>query len=99
MKQLLSCLFFQQHAIVNTTGESINLQDNPVARALAQGAGPQLQQECSTKAPIAEGQVKVTSGYKLECNVVIHCRIAGHYDGSQNSQQVGLLRLSLVSLV
>lgn len=72
---------------MNSTGENVNLSDNPLARALAAKAGPQLQAACSTLAPLQEGEIKDTPGFGLECNKVLHCRVAGNYAG-QKSEQV-----------
>lgn len=76
---------------MNSTGESLNLNDNPLARALLAKAGQQLQTECTKLAPLQEGEVKETETYgSLACKKMLHCRVAGHYNGPQ-SEPVGAL--------
>ncbi|KAL9974244.1 hypothetical protein ACROYT_G011259 [Oculina patagonica] len=45
--------------LVGTAASSLNLEQNPCARALSKAAGPGLQQQCSRKGPIVEGDIAV----------------------------------------
>ena len=49
---------------------------------LAKAAGPQLQQECSQKAPIAQGDVAVTgAGGSLQCQKIFHIALPNYSKG------------------
>ena len=58
--------------LVNTTGESLNLDSNPCSKALSNEAGPVLQAECSKIGKIKVGDVAVTQGGNLLCDEVYH---------------------------
>lgn len=47
---------------------------------IAKAAGPQLQQECSQKAPVRLGDVAVTGPGDLKCKNVFHIVVC-NYDG------------------
>lgn len=58
-------------AIVNTTNEEM-VGYSGVDLAVHTIAGPELDAECETLAPLGLGQAKISGGYKLPCKYVIH---------------------------
>ena len=58
--------------MVNTTGQSLDLDSNPCSQALSYEAGPTLQAECDKVGNLKPGQVAVTSGGNLLCDEVFH---------------------------
>ena len=58
-------------AIVNTTNEDM-VGYSGVDLAVHEGAGPELDVECSRLAPLGLGSAKITKGYKLPARYVIH---------------------------
>ena len=65
----------QVDALVNSTTADMNLQSNPSAMALSAVAGPTLQQQCTSKAPLSDGGLCVTSGGNLDCKKVFHINV------------------------
>lgn len=61
----------------------MNLANGAVAPVIAKIAGPDLQKECTSIAPIQPGEVKVTDGYKM-CKRILHCCLPD-YKGPQNT--------------
>ncbi len=64
---------------VNTTNGQLDLSHGAVATALAKAAGPDLQSECKTKAPVAVGDLAITGAGNLPCRYVFHT-VAPEYD-------------------
>jgi O-acetyl-ADP-ribose deacetylase (regulator of RNase III) len=64
----------QVGAIVNTTSTDLKLDKGAVSATLLKKGGPILQQECSQKYPkgVRYGEVAVTSGGQLQCQIVCH---------------------------
>lgn len=58
-------------AIVNTTNEEMTGYSG-VDYAVHQGAGPLLDVECATLAPLGLGAAKITRGYNLDAKYIIH---------------------------
>lgn len=58
-------------AIVNTTNEEM-VGYSGVDLAVHEGAGPELNAECSKIAPLGLGQAKITKGYNLDARFIIH---------------------------
>lgn len=58
-------------AIVNTTNEEM-VGYSGVDLAVHTIAGPELDAECETLAPLGLGQAKISGGYRLPCRYVIH---------------------------
>ena len=58
-------------AIVNTTNEEM-VGYSGVDLAVHTLAGPELDVECETLAPLGLGEAKISGGYKLPCKYVIH---------------------------
>ena len=51
----------------------MDLSGGAIAQALAKGAGPALQAECTKKAPIAAGEIAVTGpGNIRRCKCIVH---------------------------
>ena len=60
--------------IVNTTARNLDLKNGAVSASLLRTAGNQLQDEIHQKYPngIKDGDIAVTSGNGLRCQMVIH---------------------------
>lgn len=58
-------------AIVNTTNEKM-IGYSGVDELVHTIAGPEMDAECATLAPLGLGQAKITGGYGLPCKYVIH---------------------------
>ncbi len=58
-------------AIVNTTNEEM-VGYSGVDLAVHEGAGPELDIECATLAPLGLGTAKITKGYNLDVKYIIH---------------------------
>lgn len=58
-------------AIVNTTNEEM-VGYSGVDLAVHEGAGPELDAECSRLAPLGLGSAKITKGYNLGAKYIIH---------------------------
>ena len=58
-------------AIVNTTNEEM-VGYSGVDFAVHEGAGPELDAECSRLAPLGLGSAKITKGYNLDAKYIIH---------------------------
>lgn len=57
---------------MGTAASNLNLQQNPLAHALSQAAGPNLQQECTKIGPTAVGDIAVNNQPgNLNCKAVI----------------------------
>jgi len=61
----------QVDAIVNTTNEAM-VGYSGVDLAVHEGAGPELDAECARLAPLGLGQAKITKGYNLDAQYIIH---------------------------
>ena len=61
----------QVDAIVNTTNEEM-VGYSGVDLAVHEGAGPELDAECATLAPLGLGTAKITKGYNLDARYIIH---------------------------
>ena len=66
-------IFVQEQALVNSTGQNLNLSQGGVSEALSRKAGPQLQAACNMLAPLKVGEVKKSIGFNLQCKHVLHC--------------------------
>ncbi|CAC5387435.1 BRIP1 [Mytilus coruscus] len=64
----------QANVIVNTTSTNLQLNYGAVSQSLLCVGGPQLQKECNQKYPdgVNLGDVAVTSGGSLKCDVIFH---------------------------
>ena len=58
-------------AIVNTTNEEM-VGYSGVDLAVHEGAGPMLDIECASNAPLGLGTAKITKGYNLDAKYIIH---------------------------
>lgn len=58
-------------AIVNTTNEKM-IGYSGVDYAVHQGAGEELELECSKLIPLGLGTAKITKGYNLDAKYIIH---------------------------
>ena len=58
-------------AIVNTTNEEM-VGYSGVDLAVHEGAGPELEKECASLAPLGLGTAKITDGYNLDAKYIIH---------------------------
>ncbi|XP_053407776.1 protein mono-ADP-ribosyltransferase PARP14-like isoform X2 [Mercenaria mercenaria] len=72
--------------IVNTTAKNLDLKNGAVSGSLLKTGGIKLQQEVSGKYPngIKIGELAITSGQKLKCDVVIHSSMT-NWDGSKDT--------------
>lgn len=59
-------------AIVNTTNTALQSAGTGVDYAIHKAAGPELQKACDSLAPCPVGEVRVTPGFNLPCDYVIH---------------------------
>ena len=82
---MLISLFSQVDVLVNSTGSGLKLEAGPVAKSISMKAGPELQRECSTKAPLSVGQVVETKAYNLPCKSIFHC-LAKEWDGGKTKE-------------
>lgn len=91
--------------LVNTTSNSLQLNQGAVSQSLLKMGGPGLQIECSQKYPngIQVGEVAETSGAKLECKLVCHGALPGWNGGSSakvylctNRGQICMVRINIV---
>ena len=57
---------------MNSTGSHLDLSLGNVSPALLNKAGPELQHDCESLKPIADGDVVITGGHGLPCTNVIH---------------------------
>jgi len=62
----------QMEVVVNSANASL-LPGGGVSGAIHRVAGPQLFEECGSKAPIQPGQAVITSAYRLPNRYVVHC--------------------------
>jgi len=59
-------------AVVNAANKYL-IAGSGVSGALHRVAGPELEKECITKAPVETGQAVITGAYRLPNRYVIHC--------------------------
>jgi O-acetyl-ADP-ribose deacetylase (regulator of RNase III) len=74
--------------LVNAAGTSLQMGSG-VAGALRRGAGPQINEEATSKGPVELGHVAVTDGYDLDAEWVIHAAAMPHYgDGEATAESI-----------
>ena len=73
-------------AIVNTTNEDM-VGYSGVDRAIHNAAGPELDAECARLAPLRDGEVIVTGGYRLDCKYIIHTSGPVWEDGKHGERE------------
>lgn len=58
--------------MVGTAASDLDLTKNPCARSLSEAAGKTLQQQCTKKGPVAEGDIAVIDKTgSLKCDVAV----------------------------
>ena len=95
-----NCLISQVDVIVNSTNCQLELERGYVSKALLDRGGETLQRECHQNAPngIKCGEVVVTSGGQLMCQLVIHGACCQWDGGTGRSKQVTLkVKLSFIN--
>lgn len=73
---------------MGTAASSLNLEQNPCARALKNAAGASLQQECTKRGPVREGDIAVinqTGPWGLKCHAVIFA-ICSQWNGGKGKE-------------
>lgn len=83
-------------AIVNTTNEEM-VGYSGVDLAVHQAAGPDLDLECATIAPLGLGTAKITKGYNLKAKYIIHTS-GPVWDGGLKAESIILHSCYLESL-
>jgi O-acetyl-ADP-ribose deacetylase (regulator of RNase III) len=74
--------------LVNAAGTSLQMGSG-VAGALRRGAGPEINDEATSKGPVDLGEVAVTGAYELDADHVIHAAAMPHYgDGKATADSI-----------
>ena len=82
---------FQAEIYVNSTSAKMDLTGGAVSQALSKAAGPDLQAECTKKAPIAPGEIAVTGpGNIRRCRSIIHINCPGYDKSCGQAEEVSL---------
>ena len=71
-------------AIVNETNPTLQ-PETPNDVAIHQAAGPKLSAECAHVAPCPEGEARITRGYDLPANYIIHT-VAPLWGGGESGE-------------
>ncbi|KAK3598397.1 hypothetical protein CHS0354_019800 [Potamilus streckersoni] len=76
--------------IVNTTSYSLDLTNGTVSQSLLKTGGQILQEECKMKYPngIKDGDIAVTRGGKLDCQIVCHGALKSWCDETTNKKML-----------
>ena len=75
----------------------MDLSGGAVAQALSKAAGPDLQAECTKKAPIAPGEIAVTGAGNMQCKCIIHVNCPG-YDKSGQAEEVSTSPIGVIPM-
>ena len=73
-------------ALVNSTGTTL-LEGGPVHKAVHEAAGPALAQACQKLEPCEPGEVRITPGYQLRAQSVIHTVAPTWMDGAHGEPE------------
>ena len=73
---------------MNTTNSNLDLSHGAVAQALLKAGGSALQDACTAKAPINEGEVVATKPGKIKCQYILHTVVPNFDKRGGKSQKV-----------
>ena len=85
---VVTFLSLQADVYVNTANSTLDLSQRGVVSALVKAAGPNLQAECTEKAPISVGNIAVTGGGSLQCHYIFHVVASQYHHQEKQAKKV-----------
>ena len=84
---------YQADVLVGTAARDLSLSNNPCARALRKEAGEGFQRECTSKSPVAVGDIAVLDQTgKLSCQAVMFA-VCSDWDNGKGKKVIYTLTL------